>query len=419
MIKDLIRSLLRNRLRQIAGRSELDFAVTFTDGSELSPSTANPGLHLRFVDVRGERACVLYGHVGFLESYFEGHMEIEGDLAEAVKISFESGYSESPPPLVRIRNRWHEFTLGNRTIGRAKDNARFHYGLGAGFYEKWLDLPYMMYTCAYWAPGTTSVEQAQINKMEHVCRKVRLSPGDSVLDIGCGFGGFMYYAHQRDGVSVKGINTTTEQVDWLRQRIEEDGLGHALEVSEADFREDVGRYDKVISIGVLEHAGRDQLGEVVRAHANALKPGGIGMLHFIGHIADRETEFYIRKYVFPGGWIPSLSDTLDVMESCGLDILDVENLRRHYALTLDEWAERFNTRWDEIHALDPAKFDARFRRIWKTYLESCAEMFRSPQGTTGLYQILYSKGNVTAENFPMSRGYVYHEKLPGGEVEGS
>jgi cyclopropane-fatty-acyl-phospholipid synthase len=162
-----------------------------------------------------------------------------------------------------------------------------------------------------------------------------------------------------------------------------------------------------VSIGVLEHAGRDQLAEVIRAHADFLKPGGLGMLHFIGHVDKRDTEAFIRKHVFPGGWIPSLAETIVEMERCGLEIVDIENLRRHYAPTLDVWAERFEARWEAIRKLDPERFDERFRRIWRTYLIGCAEMFRSPAGFTHLFQIVFSKGNVTRGNYPMTRAHLY------------
>ncbi len=178
---------------------------------------------------------------------------------------------------------------------------------------------------------------------------------------------------------------------------------------EADFREVHAQFDKVVSIGVLEHAGRDQLREVVKAHADFLKPGGLGMLHFIGHVGVRDTEFYIRKHVFPGGWIPSLSQTISAMEDCGLEIVDIENLRRHYALTLDAWSERFDRNWDKIHALDPKRFDERFRRVWRTYLVACAEMFRSPKSQTHLFQIVFSKGNISKDNYPMSRAFLYQD----------
>ena len=167
-----------------------------------------------------------------------------------------------------------------------------------------------------------------------------------------------------------------------------------------------GRYDKLLSIGTLEHAGRDALPEVVRAHANALKPGGLGVIHFIGHVGKRDTELYIREYIFPGGWIPSLSEAIDWMERCGLEVIDVENLRRHYALTLACWADRFDRNWESIHALDPKRFDERFRRIWRTYLWSCAEVFRAKTPQLNLFQVTVSKGSV-GSGYPMSRAFLY------------
>ena len=265
----------------------------------------------------------------------------------------------------------------------------------------------MMYTCGYWKEGTQSVEAAQQNKMDHVAKKIRLKPGERFVDIGCGFGGFLFHALAHYGARGTGINTTTEQVEWLRDELGRRGLSGQLDVVEADFREISGQYDKVVSIGVLEHAGRDQLLEVVRAHANALKPGGLGMLHFIGHVGAFDTEFYIRKHIFPGGWIPSLAQTVQAMEQCGLEVVDIENLRRHYALTLDAWAARFDANWDRIHALDPRAFDETFRRKWRSYLWSCAELFRSPNGRTHLFQIVFSKGKLSAEDYPMSRAFLY------------
>ncbi|MEW6132855.1 MAG: cyclopropane-fatty-acyl-phospholipid synthase family protein [Pseudomonadota bacterium] len=394
-------------MTQAVHRTDAAFRLVFADGDSCDVGGRAPDFTLVFHNRRPERRVLLFGHVGLLESYFCGDLDIEGSLQLAFRAGMDMGLDGPPSGLLRVRNAWHELRFGNASIARAKANARFHYGLGAGFYSLWLDLPAMMYTCAYWKEGTQTLEEAQKNKMDHVARKILLKPGETFVDIGCGFGGFMFHALEHYGAFGTGINTTTEQVDWLRQEIARRGLSDKLSVVEADFREIPGRYDKVVSIGVLEHAGRDQLFDVVRAHANALKPGGLGMLHFIGHLGVFDTEFYIRKHIFPGGWIPSLAQTIEAMESCGLEVVDIENLRRHYAPTLDAWATRFDENWERIHALDPTKFDEYFRRKWRTYLWSCAEMFRSPNSRTHLFQIVFSKGNINKDNYPMSRGFLY------------
>ncbi len=405
------------QLMQNLGRAtRVVFRITYADGSSWQNLPGQPLVHFRFKSAGSQWRSVAFGHIGLLESYFDQSLDVDGDFAAAFRVAFESGFDRKPGPLVWARNQWHELRLSNRSIAQAKRNARFHYGLGADFYGYWLDQPLMMYTCGYWKEGTRTVEEAQRNKIDHVCRKIGLKDGESVVDIGCGFGGFMFRALANHDVRVCGVNTTTEQVEWLRSQIAARNLEDKLEAREADFREVHAQFDKVVSIGVIEHAGRDQLREVVKAHADFLKPGGMGMLHFIGHVGTRDTEFYIRKHVFPGGWIPSLAETICAMEECGLEVVDVENLRRHYALTLDAWAERFERNWEQIHAIDPRRFDERFRRVWRTYLYSCAEMFRSPHGRTHLFQVLYSKGNISRDSYPMSRAFLYAGDTAGREV---
>ena len=414
-MKKLASALARRIVAAIGSATRLPFRVVFPDGTEVTGGDGAPTVTARFKTGRAAWRTVVFGHIGFLEAYFDGEIDIEGDLREIIRVGFDSGFDRSAGLLVALRNRWHALRFNNRTGATPKENARFHYGLGAEFYEKMLDEPYLMYTCAYFERPEMSILEAQIAKMEHVVRKVRLQPGERVIDMGCGFGGFMFYAAEQHGVHVTGVNTTTEQSDWIKAKIAAKGLQQQLTMHEADVRQGFGEYDKVVSIGVMEHAGRHQLREVIRAHAQALKPGGLGLIHFIGHVADRETDFFIRKYIFPGGWIPSLSKALDAMEEEGLEILDVENLRRHYALTLDAWTAKFDAHWDVIRAMDPSHFDDRFLRIWRTYLIGCAEMFRAAKSQTNLFQIVFSKGNVTPRSFPMTRAHL-HERpalLPG------
>ena len=404
-----MRSSIDNLLRRVGEQTSIPFAIRHPDGSEFRTREGTPAFTVVFRNTRAYWRSGMFGHVGLLEAYFEGDVDIEGSLPKALAAGMEGGIDLNAGPLNWIRNRWHELTHSNSGRDQARSNANFHYAMTPEFYKLWLDDPLMLYTCAYWKDDTRTLEEAQRNKCDHVARKLLLKPGEEVVDVGSGFGGFMFHAQEHYGVKVTAINTTGSQAEHARREIERRRLGNALSMQmHEDFR-DAGQhqFDKVASIGCLEHAGRDSLGELVRAHARYLKQGGIGLIHFIGHVGHYDTEFFIRKYVFPGGWIPSLADVIVEMENAGLEVLDIENMRRHYALTLDVWAERFDRNWERIHAMDPKLFDERFRRIWRVYLYGCAEMFRSPAGRTHLFQIVFSKGNTTS--YPMTRDFLYRD----------
>jgi len=388
-------------------RAGTAFAVRLPGGELCRTGLGEPRFTIAFNSEAALLDAAMRGHMGLLEGYFAGNVDVEGDLGAAFAAGLRVDIDPRFDMVGQVENRLHELRYSNRSPDQAKANARAHYGLPEAFYRLWLDEPLKMYTCAYWPEGTTTLEQAQQQKIDHVCRKIRLAAGERFIDIGCGFGGFMFRAAERTGATGVGLNTTTEQVQWLRAEIERRHMASRLSVREADFRDVDAQYDKVVSIGVLEHAGRDQLGEVVRAHADFLKPDGLGMLHFIGHVGRYDTELFIRKHVFPGGWIPALADVIVEMERSGLEVIDIENLRRHYAPTLDEWARRFEAQWPRIHALDPELFDERFHRVWRTYLVGCAEMFRSSAGYTHLFQVVFSKGNVTRASYPMGRDHLY------------
>ncbi len=403
---------LGRRLAAIGAATNVPFRAVFANGSTYTNADrlrAAPAFTMRFKSIAAELRVLAFGHVGLLESYFDGSVDVDGNLALGIRAGMDAGFDRNPNKLVALRNRWHEMRFSNKSIAQAKANARFHYALGEAFYKLWLDRVGMMYTCAYWKEGTKTLEEAQVNKMDHVCRKVELKAGETFVDVGSGWGGLMFHAYERFGALGTGVNATTEQVEETRAEIARRGLADKLKVVDCDMREIPGQYDKLLSIGTLEHAGPDALADVVRTHAAALKPGGLGVIHFIGHVGDFATEFYIRKHIFPGGWIPSLSLAIDWMERSGLEVLDVENLRRHYALTLDAWASRFDENWEKIHAIDPKRFDERFRRTWRTYLWSCAEMFRSKASRTHLFQVTVSKGNVPAGGYPMSRAFLYRQ----------
>jgi cyclopropane-fatty-acyl-phospholipid synthase len=407
-----MRAYVETALREVHKKSGIPFAVRFASGGAVRAlGEGDPAFTIVFRRPRAYWRIALFGHVGLLESYFDGDVEVEGSLSKALAAGMQGGM-DRPNSLLRWLNRWHEFLYTNSSRLQANRNAEFHYALTPEFYKLWLDDPYMFYTCAYWTDQARTLEDAQRAKADHVARKVRLQAGDDVADVGSGFGGFLMHAAMHYDVRITSINTTGSQAEHARRQIEKLGIRNAVQLH-TDFRAHDGKareFDKVVSIGCLEHAGRDQLGEVIRSHASLLKKGGLGLIHFIGHVGRHDTDFFIRKYVFPGGWIPSLADVMMEMEKAGLEVLDVENLRRHYALTLDAWAERFDRNWERIRALDPRRFNERFRRIWRVYLYGCAEMFRSPVGHTHLFQIVFSKGNVSRGGYPMTRDFLYADQ---------
>src|SRR5574337_615060 len=284
----LMRPFVQKLIDRLGDRALHPFAVALPDGTNYRSGADQPAFTMVFHTDGALLATITRGHVGLLESYFDGEVDVEGDFGAAFATGLAAEFDQRFNAIDGLENNLLEWRRSNRTIEQAKANARAHYGLPAEFYAQWLDDPLMMYTCGYWREGTTTLEQAQAQKIDHVCRKIRLQPGERFIDIGCGFGGFMFRAQQRIGAIGAGLNTTTEQVDWLREQIAQRGLASQLSVREADFREVDGAYDKVVSIGVLEHAGRDQLAEVIRAHAAFLKPGGLGLLHFIGHFGRFE-----------------------------------------------------------------------------------------------------------------------------------
>jgi len=200
-----VNSLIARELESIGAKVTVPFETTFADGTRYRNRDDPPRFSIHFRNRAAEWSIAAFGHIGLLDGYFSGDIDFEGDFREAIRTSlYGLGFSN---PLVTVRNRWHEFRRSNASRSRAKENARAHYGLGTAFYRLWLDDPLMMYTCGYWKEGTRSLEEAQVNKIEHVCRKVRLAAGESVVDIGCGFGGFMFHAAEHYGVSVTGVNT--------------------------------------------------------------------------------------------------------------------------------------------------------------------------------------------------------------------
>ena len=362
-----------------------------------------------------------------VEAYFRGHVDVEGDFFAAlslkdhlhsIRLSFldrlgallaafrlgatdnlSPGSGTSASPLRGSAVKAHSKTENRASIS-------FHYDVSNEFYRLWLDEE-RVYSCAYFTSADESLDQAQRNKLEHICRKLRLRPGERLLDIGCGWGAMICWAARHHGVRAHGITLSRQQFDYTQQRIRAEGLQDLVTVELLDYRDLAGKavYDKVSSIGMFEHVGLANLPAYLATVQRVLRPGGLFLNHGITH--DEEgwnktmaTEF-INRYVFPDGELDCVSNIQLGMERAGFEILDVEGLRPHYALTLRHWVKRLEAnREAALREVEEPTY-----RVWRLYMAACALDFEA--GSTGIYQILASRPNKGEWPVPLSRSDLY------------
>ena len=277
--------------------------------------------------------------------------------------------------------------LANLFRKRHWGHAQLHYDLGDDVYESFLDPVTMMYSCGYAETPGDTIEQLQTQKLDRICRKLEIRPGDHVLDIGCGFGGMLMHAAREYGATGVGITTSRRHCERGNQRIAGAGLAGRVRLELRDHRTVAGRFDRVVSIGMFEHLPRREYHRFFRRVAAVLPPHGTGLVHAIGANTARNVhDPFIQKYIFPGSGQPKLSELADGCEQGGLAIRDVENMVRHYGYTARRWLERFRA---NRHRLDQEKYDARFQRMWEYYLSCAIAGARASEST--LYQLLFMK----------------------------
>lgn len=341
---------------------------------------------------RFARRAVFGGDIGFFESFADGDWDTP-DLAACLYIFARNAdhvqRAFTGLPFVDWLQNLRRKSEKNTKSG-AKRNIVAHYDLGNSFYEKWLD-PTMTYSSARFSPLTNSLEAAQLNKYESLAKMIDLKPGDRVLEIGSGWGGFAEYAAGKYGAHVTGLTLSPSQLDYARKRIERAGLSDKVEFRLQDYRDETGTFDKVASIEMFEAVGREYWDAYFKKVREVLKPGGLAGLQIIT-IADRFFERYmkstdfIQRYVFPGGVLPSNSTLSNLTEQAGLKLKGIQDFGQDYARTLHEWSDRFLAAWDDIRSMG---FDERFEKLWRFYLAYCEAGFRA--GTTNVRQMTVQK----------------------------
>ena len=305
-------------------------------------------------------------HMG--EAYMDGRLTIEkGDIRSLLTMFANSRSrlrSHGVQRVVRALMKKARRFVRSNTPKAALENVHHHYDLSNEFYKLWLDTD-MNYSCGYFASDTDTLEQAQQNKLRHIASKLDLKPGQRVLDIGCGWGGMALYIAAAADVEVLGVTLSTEQLALARQRATERGLEHRVKFELIDYRKVEGQFDRIVSVGMFEHVGVAHFSDYFGAIRKLLKDNGVALLHSIGRKGGPgQTGKWIRKYIFPGGYSPALSETLTVIEKSGLWVTDVEIWRLHYAKTLRIWEQRFQAKRAEIATM----MDERFCRMWEFYL---------------------------------------------------
>jgi cyclopropane-fatty-acyl-phospholipid synthase len=336
--------------------------------------------------------------VAFGEAYMEGLVDFEGSMEEIIRIVEKNKENIAGGITGKFVSAINSMASSR---SRQKQNIQHHYDLGNDFFALWLDET-MSYSCAYFKSPDDSLYQAQLQKIHHTLKKLQLKPGERLLDIGCGWGWLIIKAALNYRVRAMGITLSEEQYRAVKDKIMEYNLGHLVEVKLAnylDLAEEDYRFEKIVSVGMFEHVGRENLGKYMEAVGTMLSPGGLSLLHSIMGTDEHPPNQWIDKYIFPGGYIPSLRETLGLFPEYNFHLLHAESLRLHYALTLDRWYDNFKKHIPAVRE----KFDEKFIRMWGLYLASCAASFR----VSGLdiYQLLFSKG--LNNELPLTLDYIY------------
>ena len=336
------------------------------------------------------------------EAYVEGKIDVQGNVSDLLEVAHRMAEAGAGPQ-GRFARAVRSFTHNKR---RDREAIEYHYDLSNEFYQAWLD-PAMVYSCAYFENGDETLEQAQQKKLDHILTKLRLQPGQSLLDIGCGWGALVIRAAQKYGARCLGVTLSRNQFELANERVRAAGLQGQVEVRQQDYRDLSGQFDRISSVGMFEHVGLKHLSEYFTKMRDLLAPEGWAMNHGIttSDANDGEASLgggrFIDRYVFPQGELPHISTVLKSMQTGGLEALDVENLRRHYARTMSCWSEGFERNADKLRAM----VDEKRWRIWRIYLAGCQWAFENDE--ISLYQVLCCKSGRAAQEQPWSRRWMY------------
>ncbi len=392
------------RVKAIQARSNLPLRLQLWNGQQYDFGQQAPQVTLKIAHASALRSLLNPSLLNLGQAYVEGKFDIEGPLEAIIDIANKlSANALIPGKKLRL-------LLNAFSHTRDKDAAaiHYHYDVSNAFYQTFLD-PLMVYSCAYFEQGDENLQTAQLKKIDHILTKIAVKPDELLLDIGCGWGALVMRAAQKFGTRCVGITLSENQYALARERVAQAGLSDRIDIRLQDYRDVSGQFDRITSVGMFEHVGLKNLPAYFKKISALLKDDGLAMNHGITttYTDHRNAPLgggeFIEKYVFPQGELPHIGHVLTTMQDGGLEVLDVENLRRHYAQTCTMWAENFERNAEQIRTL----VDDKRYRIWRIYLAGCAHAFTNDW--ISLNQIVCGKAGRAAEQLGRSRAYMYQK----------
>jgi cyclopropane-fatty-acyl-phospholipid synthase len=367
-------------------------AIEYWDGDKQAYGPEKPYVTLRLKNSEVVRKMMRSPSLGIGESYAEGLIDIDGPLTDVVRLAIDN-----PSRLKPLLRTLASPKLHRNIRAQQKGYIAHHYDLGNDFYEKWLDKQ-MLYTCAYYRSPNDSLEKAQEQKIDYILKKLRLQKGQSLADLGCGWGTLLITAAKKYGATGIGVTLSEEQVKYANAAAKKAGVDKQIEFKLLNYQalpQEGKQYDRVVSVGMMEHVGQYNHHSYFETVDTLLKPGGVSVAHFISQQIELPVDAWIDKYIFPGGYLPSVREITALLPRYNFRLIDYENLRPHYTLTLHEWRKRFNKHQDWVEK----KFDKKFYRMWDFWLACSEGSFK--YGSIDLSHFVFTKG-VTNE-LPLTR----------------
>lgn len=392
-------NVVKNVIGHLFEESPFPFVIRYWDGKEIKYGIGKSDHKIIFHTPWALCRFIFGLPLGFGEGYTSGEIDVEGNLQELLTFPYRS---VSLNPFLKAFTAFLEYlslVKKRKVLSSLEREISNHYDIGTEFYKLWLD-DNLQYTCSYFTDKNIDLDSSQVEKMDYICRKVELKEGEKVIELGCGWGGLAVYAAKNYGVNVMAYDISSELINYAKKNSEKHEVKDLVTFINDNYKNVAGVYDKFISVGMIEHVGKKNYREFIEVIKKTLKKGGQGFVQFIGKVSSRRNDAWIEKHIFPGTYTPTLSQLLSAFEKGGLVVRDVENLRLHYARTIDHWTERFESNIYKIREM----FDDRFARMWRLYLNYTSVGFK--YGDLALYQIVFTNGFNNTERLTNKSLYV-------------